>query len=388
MYFEETDEDHPFDTISVNSNNGEGVKFQVRLVKTTEFDDKHYFLIKEADLAKAGEWQTLVFSTDDLADMAGKIMVPSMDSIDRIMLMPAAGYSKADSNLIYLKNLRIVDSRKSQGEMDTEKPSTPQNLTATVDDRTATLNWDAATDNVGVTLYKVYKQNGDVVGSTGETSITLAGLKYATTYEYQVTAIDEAGNESAKSEAVSITIEDAPADEEAPTVPSGLSIVESVVGYLISWNASADEFGVTGYKVYNGDVVIAEVAETSYTLSDYEEGTTYDITVTAYDAAGNESAKSETESFTTPGEQQNSIAANAQRLISIYPNPAAKYLHVDANAPIARVEIMDLQGKTLVKTNIGETNAVIAISNLETGVYMIRITGTDNKVGIARFIKK
>jgi chitodextrinase len=372
----------------VNSNDGEGVKFQVRLVKTTEFDDKHYFLIKEAELTKAGEWQTLVFNTDDLADMAGKVMVPSMDSIDRIMLLPAAGYSKADSNLIYLKNLRIVDSRKSQGEMDTEKPSTPQNLTATADGKTVSLSWDAATDNVGVVLYKVYKQNGDVAGSTDGTNLNIGGLNYATTYEYQVTAIDDAGNESAKSTAVSVTTDDAPADDVAPSVPGGLTVNESVVGYLISWNASEDEFGVTGYKVYNGDEVIAEVAETSYTLSDYEEGTTYEIAVTAYDATGNESAKSETETFTTPGEQQNSIAANAKSLISIYPNPAANYLHVDANAPIARIEIMNLQGKSLVKTTIGEVNAVIAISDLEAGVYMIKITGTDNKVGIARFIKK
>jgi chitinase len=57
------------------------------------------------------------------------------------------------------------------------------------------LTWNAATDNVGVTGYRVYR-NGVLVSTVSGTSYTDTGLVAGTTYQYRVTAIDAAGNES------------------------------------------------------------------------------------------------------------------------------------------------------------------------------------------------
>jgi len=57
------------------------------------------------------------------------------------------------------------------------------------------LTWNAATDNVKVTGYRVYR-NGTLVSTVTGTSYTDTGLVAGTTYQYRVTAIDAAGNES------------------------------------------------------------------------------------------------------------------------------------------------------------------------------------------------
>lgn len=67
-----------------------------------------------------------------------------------------------------------------------------------------TLNWAAATDNVGVTAYKIYWDNGtgtllttakQTVGNV--LSMVISGLAASTAYKFAVTALDAAGNESA-----------------------------------------------------------------------------------------------------------------------------------------------------------------------------------------------
>jgi len=88
---------------------------------------------------------------------------------------------------------------------DTTAPSTPAGLAATAISGTqVNLSWTAATDNVGVTGYKVFR-NGIQVGTTANTSYQDAGLAGGTTYSYTVAAYDAAGNTSAQSTAVSIT---------------------------------------------------------------------------------------------------------------------------------------------------------------------------------------
>ena len=97
-------------------------------------------------------------------------------------------------------------------------------------------------------------------------------------------------------------------DTEAPTVPSGVSssnITQTSVD--ISWNASSDNVGVTGYKVYEGTTVVKNVSGTSTTITGLTCETSHTYTVAAYDAAGNESAKSAGVSITTSACSQGGI---------------------------------------------------------------------------------
>jgi hypothetical protein len=91
---------------------------------------------------------------------------------------------------------------------DTTPPSAPGALTATASTTQASiaLAWQPATDNVGVTGYRVHR-NGNLVGTTSGTarSYTDSGLAPATTYSYAAFAIDAAGNVSPASNTVSAT---------------------------------------------------------------------------------------------------------------------------------------------------------------------------------------
>ena len=55
------------------------------------------------------------------------------------------------------------------------------------------LTWNAASDNVGVTGYNVFR-NGTQVGTSTSTSYTDSGLTASTAYSYTVKARDAAGN--------------------------------------------------------------------------------------------------------------------------------------------------------------------------------------------------
>ena len=86
---------------------------------------------------------------------------------------------------------------------DTEAPSVPMNLQAgNVDSSSADLSWDASTDNTGVTGYKVY-QDGAEIAELSSTNYTVVDLSSSTTYGFQVSALDAAGNESELSSEVS-----------------------------------------------------------------------------------------------------------------------------------------------------------------------------------------
>lgn len=87
-------------------------------------------------------------------------------------------------------------------EGDSEAPTTPTNLTSPAQTaNTVDLAWDASTDNVGVTGYKVYK-DGALVLTTAQTTAQVTGLVASTSYDFTVSAIDAAGNESAPTAAL------------------------------------------------------------------------------------------------------------------------------------------------------------------------------------------
>ncbi|NRR34079.1 alpha-amylase [Oxalobacteraceae bacterium] len=90
------------------------------------------------------------------------------------------------------------------------------------------------------------------------------------------------------------------ADVTAPSVPAGLASTISNGAVALSWTASTDAVGVTGYKVLRNGVQLATPAGTSYTDASVAAATTYSYTVQAADAAGNVSASSSALAVTTP----------------------------------------------------------------------------------------
>lgn len=85
-------------------------------------------------------------------------------------------------------------------------------------------------------------------------------------------------------------------DTQAPSAPGNLAYTAPASGQLrLTWSASTDNIGVTGYDVYANNALRGSVAGTVLTYTDNQpDGTTVAYYVRAHDAAGNQSANSNT----------------------------------------------------------------------------------------------
>jgi hypothetical protein len=172
--------------------------------------------------------------------------------------------------------------------VDTVKPTSPRDLVGVPGaDGEAVLSWSASTDNFGVTGYNVYR-SGAFVTSVAGTNATLTGLPVGSN-SFQVSALDAAGNESSRSASASVIVTGL--DLVKPRVPQDLAGSPGGVGEaVLTWTASTDNVGVTGYRVYRSGVQVAEVASTTATISGLPAGSN-SFQVSAFDAAGNESGR-------------------------------------------------------------------------------------------------
>jgi chitodextrinase len=162
---------------------------------------------------------------------------------------------------------------------DTIAPTTPPGLTANaISSGRIDLSWSAATDNVAVTGYRVYRNGVFLVTLGNVTKYQSTGLSASTAYSYNVDAVDAAGNASGVS-----------------TVATATTLAPNTA--TLEWDAVT---GATGYRIYYGTtqggpylqsvgagVDVGNV--TTYTVTGLGGATRYYFVATAYDAA-NESA--------------------------------------------------------------------------------------------------
>jgi len=176
---------------------------------------------------------------------------------------------------------------------DSTPPSAPTNLKSTnVTATSVALSWTASTDDVGVVIYRIYAGSVAVGTAIGTTSATVSNLSANTTYVFTLTASDAIGNVSPASAAISVkTLQGT--DTTPPTAPSGLT-ASNVTGtsVTLTWSASTDDRGVTGYTVYSGTATAATTTGLTASITGLTPGTTYSFTVKASDAAGNLSSAS------------------------------------------------------------------------------------------------
>ena len=97
------------------------------------------------------------------------------------------------------------------------------------------------------------------------------------------------------STAASATVYLEKTDTEAPTAPSNLKATNvSSTKATLSWSASTDNKGVSGYKIFRNGVQVATTGSTTYSDSSLKAETSYSYYVKSYDAKGNVSAASNT----------------------------------------------------------------------------------------------
>ncbi|AXI76713.1 discoidin domain-containing protein [Peterkaempfera bronchialis] len=178
---------------------------------------------------------------------------------------------------------------------DTQAPTAPTNLAFTQPaSGQIKLTWTASTDNVGVTGYDIYANGTLRTSVAGNVTTYTDSQPDSATVSYYVRAKDAAGNQSGNSNTV--TRQGATGDTQAPTAPSNLAFTQPGSGQIkLTWTASTDNVGVTGYDIYANNVLRDSVAGNVTTYTDSQpDSATVSYYVRAKDAAGNQSGNSNT----------------------------------------------------------------------------------------------
>ena len=106
-----------------------------------------------------------------------------------------------------------------------------------------------------------------------------------------------------------------PPDATPPSTPQNLSAVAAGPTQVnLSWSASSDNVGVTGYRVFRNGTQVGTPAAPAFQDLGLAPSTTYSYTVAAVDAAGNVSPQSNTASATTSSSGGNTGSALPARL--------------------------------------------------------------------------
>jgi chitodextrinase len=166
-------------------------------------------------------------------------------------------------------------------------------------------DWDAATARSTCTGQSLAHQ---YLSSTGDTFWTQR-VDSATA---GTVAVCDTAPTADRYNLVGVVVAPASPDTTAPTAPTGVTASNLTSSTAdLSWTASTDNIGVTGYDIHSGGSIIASTAATHTTISGLAPSTTYSLTVTAHDAAGNTSTASTPVGVTTPAQTTNCIPAQA-----------------------------------------------------------------------------
>ena len=125
-----------------------------------------------------------------------------------------------------------------------------------------------------------------------------------------------------------------PEDQTGLTTPTNLTATAIGSGQIdLSWTASTDDKGVTGYYIYSIDIQVADVTTTTYSRSGLSPDTEYCHTVKAYDADGNVSnASKEVCAKTTQKVDVSELISAAKLALESQDIPAAKAKFEEAYA--------------------------------------------------------
>ncbi len=188
--------------------------------------------------------------------------------------------------------------------VDTQAPTVPTNLAfVSATDNSITIDWTASTDNVGIRGYEIFVDGSLALFVGNVTIATIGSLSQDTSYSIEISAIDEAGNSSAKTSA--LVADTLVADNTVPSTPSGLAFGsrqgEQVVFRFLQSSDSGS--GVEGYYIWlNGNLLQEDITPpytivqgyVTYLLDGVPLQQTSTLNVQAFDFAGNVSALSNT----------------------------------------------------------------------------------------------
>jgi fibronectin type 3 domain-containing protein len=183
--------------------------------------------------------------------------------------------------------------------VDRTAPAVPTGLNTSYGQAGVWVGWDAVEGAASYRVYRSASAGGTYtrVGTTGQVSYTDTSAAEESTYYYRVTSLDAAGNESARSAAVS---GERP-DLTPPSAVTGVSVVPTEYGFQVTWDANPTA-DLASYAVRRGELLGDEGEEqvcslypgyhvsadtTSYAYATTPSGDTSCFIVDAYDDDGN-----------------------------------------------------------------------------------------------------
>ncbi|MGI6434174.1 MAG: fibronectin type III domain-containing protein [Syntrophomonadaceae bacterium] len=226
------------------------------------------------------------------------IFEPSADTlaqfkvgIDYVLEMQPDFVSNNDKNTLS----KITTFTFSVAPEDNEAPVWPEGALLEADKvgpESMVIKWPSATDNQILKEYWLTINEGTpiVIDAQAGSTYKLTGLTRDTLYAIRVEAVDAKNNKSVPLETSIRTLLE---DEIAPTWPDGSKLtVKNIAADNadLLWTAADDNVEVTGYKVYNGDVLLAETTACQLHIIHLNPATTYVFRIEAVDQAGNESS--------------------------------------------------------------------------------------------------
>ncbi|KAF6614217.1 fibronectin type III domain-containing protein [Paenibacillus sp. EKM102P] len=214
-------------------------------------------------------------------------VIPLTKPLKKFTLSKSNGFNR------YIYELNVF------GIPDTTPPAMPTGFTGTAGDSTVTLNFgrNTETDFSHYVLYtdgvpKKYLDAEVNLEKTNSRKILLTGLVNGKKYTFQLSAVDQDGNESKKTVGMVLTPNPPPPPDTTPPEVPELQGQAGNGMVTLRWTESSDE-DISGFIVYQDGKQITKLGNlTSYVVKRLENGRKYSFTVSAYDLTGNESAQS------------------------------------------------------------------------------------------------
>ncbi|MDQ1631609.1 MAG: large repetitive protein [Frankiaceae bacterium] len=282
---------------------------------------RYYGIYRDGLLLRQVGASTTAF---DVTNAFGGSHVYSVDAVDasgnRSAATPAAALTIPDKNA----------------------PSSPT-LSATVVSADVDLSWTAASDDVGVAGYRLYRDGAEIANFSASASSFRDVNVVPGNHSYTVDAVDAAGNRSARSAPVAVTVT---ADRLPPTTPGNLSVSSAdFTNVLLSWSASTDNAGVTNYRIYRDGTLIRTLTGTPLARTFTDPNVAAGIhayAVDAGDASGNRSAQTAPISVRTnpapvPTAPSQNLAAGSQVTLDATPANSTIPVSVNWSAPSGAV---------------------------------------------------
>jgi chitodextrinase len=271
--------------------------------------------------------------------------------------------------------------------MESVKPGTPGSFTASADTSPkVSLDWTAASDNIGVASYRV-QRNGSTVATVNAptTDWTDSAVSFGTAYTYTVAAIDTSGNVGTPaSKAVTVptnpnptptpqptptpdptpTPEPTDGDIDPPTAPEPLEGTAGLTTVELAWGAATDDTAVTAYRISRNGSYIATVAADHQDWKDTSRrpSTWYAYTVKALDEAGNASTGASISLKTRADTVRPTEPANFRKVAR-----SGAYVTFDWSPSTDNVKVLKYR-----IYRVGRTKAIAATTVSKIRIYTVR----------------